>query len=434
MKKEKDYYLQLLLINSLLNFIFMFLFGPESSIRYILLAFHFLLIIFCKNENVLPLLFFIRPNFGMYDQMGFKYLFNITIIITSIKLIVFYGKTKNIKKSSFIILSLLFLYNIALVLLNNIKFSVLYTYISLFLSYIILIIYSGEKDYNFSKLYKYYSWGMISSALCGFMIPYSMYGMNIPGGYRFAGLMRDSNGYSLDLLFLIIGAFVYEKESGKNSLFYIILFSVLGFLGTSKMFLICLAFVVLYEFFVKLNSISIKKVNMKNIIFFFLILFGVLYFNNKFDLYNIVFNNYVSRFNSTSLTSGRNDISLYYLELLFDNPIILLFGKSLEYSTLIGYGGWAMVHNTWLELLLSFGLIGSLIYLLFIITVINNNKSKIKYKGQLVLLIIIFFFCLGALPILSGDTLAILILYVVLIKNISNKEIENEKDKSFGNS
>ena len=141
MKKEKDYYLLSLLIISLLNFVFMFVFGPESSIRYILLIFHFLLIIFCKNENILPLIFFIRPNFGLYDQMGFKYLFNITIIITSLKLIIFYGKTKNIKKSSFIILTLLFLYNILLVLLNNIKFSVLYTYISLFLSYIILINY-----------------------------------------------------------------------------------------------------------------------------------------------------------------------------------------------------------------------------------------------------------------------------------------------------
>lgn len=428
MKKEKDYYLLSLLIISLLNFVFMFVFGPESSIRYILLIFHFLLIIFCKNENILPLIFFIRPNFGLYDQMGFKYLFNITIIITSLKLIIFYGKTKNIKKSSFIILTLLFLYNILLVLLNNIKFSVLYTYISLFLSYIILIIFSGEKDYNFNKLYRYYSLGMICSALCGFMIPYSMYGMNIPGGYRFSGLMRDSNGYSLDLLFLIIGAFVYEKESGKNSLFYIILFSVLGFLGTSKMFLICLAFVVLYEAIAKISSISVRKVNMKNIKFFFILLLVVIYFNNKFDIYNNVVNNYISRFNSTSLTSGRNDISLYYIELLFDNPLLLLFGKSLEYSTLIGYGGWAMVHNTWLELLLSFGLTGSLIYLLFIISIINNNKSMVKYKGQLLLLMIIFCFCLGALPILSGDTLAILILYVILIKNISNKEKCNEKN------
>lgn len=431
MKKKKDYLLIYLILISLLNVIIISVFGIESQIRYVALFFHVLVMIFCKEEDILALIFFIRPNFGLYDGCGFKLFFNITIAICAIKLLLSAKKRKQLRKEPLLVLILLFLYDILLTLINNIDFYFLLTYVSLFLSYIILIIYSNDKEVDFGRIYIFYATGMIMSAICGIFIPLSQFGM-IPKGYRFAALMRDSNGYSLELLLLIITAPLYEKITGKNSLIFVVLFFILGFLGVSKMFLICSFFIILYNLFFSKKTINKKSniVSLKNILIFIFLLVIMFVINNKFDFISLISNNYIARFSSTELTSGRNEIASYYIRYLFQHPVSLLFGKSLEYYKIIGYQGWGMAHNTWLELLLSFGIIGTLLYFIFIIKIFKNAKiNKILYKKELILLILIFSFCLNALPILSGDALAILILYVILVKNINKKEEAIKNDE-----
>ena len=258
--------------------------------------------------------------------------------------------------------------------------------------------------------------------ICGIFIPIAKFGMQIPKSYRFSGLMRDSNGYSLELLLLIITAPIYFKLTKKNSLVLIITFSIFGFLGISKMFLICLSFIFVYKLIFKDKIKSKKVINLKNILIFIIIAIILVYINNKFDLINMFKNNYFKRFENGDLTSGRANIVNYYIEILLKDPITLFFGRSLEYYKIIGYKGYLEAHNTWLELILSYGIIGSIIYFAFIIKLIkSNNKNRILYKKELILAIIIFAFCLNALPILSGDALAILILYMFLIKNVNEK-------------
>ena len=430
MKRNNCKLLFFLVMISIINIILILKFGISSNVRYFALFLNILVIIFCKECDILPLIFYTRPNFALYDGCGFKYLFNITIIICAIKLIFLYKKTDKISKKSIFYLIILFLYNAFLTLINNIGLFYLLTYISLFFSYIILIIYSKEKNFDFKKIYLFYATGMIMGAVCGLFIPLSKYGIDIPQGYRFAGLMRDSNGYSLELLLLIISTSIYSKITNKNSLLWIVLFFVLGCLGISKMFIICVAFLVVYKIIFCEKRILFEKINLKNLVIVIVIGFGCIFLNKKLNFISIFENNYLNRFNSNDLTSGRNDITIYYLKLLFNNPILLMFGKGLEYYKIIGYGNWfGQAHNTWLELILAFGIIGTIVYFNLILEIINGSKQKIVFKKEFFATVIIFCFCLNSLPILAGDALAILILYVILIKNINiSLEENNEKN------
>ena len=99
----------------------MYKFGISAKIRYIPLVLNILVIIFCKEEDILPLIFYTRPNFGLYDHCGFKFLFNLTIIICGIKLLLFSKKSKRITKKNLTLLVLLFSYNAVLTLINNIE-------------------------------------------------------------------------------------------------------------------------------------------------------------------------------------------------------------------------------------------------------------------------------------------------------------------------
>lgn len=429
MKRNNYSLLVLLLIVSTIDFFIMFKFGITSNIRYIPLLCNLLIIVFCKENDILPLIFFMRPNFGMYDNIEFKYIFNFTIIICAIKLLLFSSKRKNISKKILTLLVIIFLYNAALLFVNNLGFQYLITYISLFLSYILLIIYSKEKIENFDKIFLFYSFGMIMSVLCGALIPITKYGFPIPSGYRFAALMRDPNGYSFDLLFLIIGSIVYSKLTKKSSIIFFILFIIFGMLGISKMYIICLAFIVIYMIPLFIKNINLRYIKTRNLFLFIIVAILFIALNRNYHFLTMFNNNFITRFNSQDLTSGRNSIVFYYLSLLLKDPITLIFGRSLEYYQVIGYDGWGMVHNTWLEVLFSFGIIGTVIYSLLIYNIIKASHitSKIIFKKELILILIITFFCLNSLPILSGDTLAILILYIILIKNIFVKE-KNIKD------
>ena len=94
---------------SLLNFFIMIFFGIDSNLRFIPLALTLILSLMCREDEILPFIFFIRPNFGLYDNIGFKYLFNVIILISAIKLLLLKNKRKNLDKKSLFLIVLLFL-------------------------------------------------------------------------------------------------------------------------------------------------------------------------------------------------------------------------------------------------------------------------------------------------------------------------------------
>ena len=126
------------------------------------------------------------------------------------------------------------------------------------------------------------------------------------------------------------------------------------------------------------------------------------------------------RIDSESLSTGRTDILNYYFNRLINNPINLLFGSSmLKYRyVLVDYSSARALyesHNTYLELILSWGILGSAFYLAFLRKIIISIKNILdSFQKDSIPLIIVFLLSIFTLDYLSADIFIIMILYITL--------------------
>lgn len=390
---------------------------------YLLIVAIFLVIIFCKEDEAVPLILFIHPNSALFDNIGFTYLFNITIVLIAVKMLFFF-KYKLPRNSLLLFLILLFI-EIILCLLSGMTDFKIFSLISWISSYLVLILVSfNHKKIDFEKIYKYFFTGFCLSFIIGWFNPIMKWGINIPTGYRFTGLLRDPNYYSIDALFLIFSASTYAKICKKNKFIYIIPLIFMGFCSISKTFIILL-FIGIFISVI----LNIKKIKFKNFILGFIIIMIAILFAYNYGLIDLIMDKYLYRSETTSLLTGRDKLWEFYILSLFSNPFTLLFGNSLTYYSRILNPGIIdsfftnfVAHNTYLDAILGWGILGILIYMYMIINIFNSfkiyyNKFLIKEKNSnFYVCAIIFLAVLFVLSYLSADVFAILLMYLFIFK------------------
>ena len=398
-----------------------------NPLQYAFLILHVFIILSAKEEEFIPIVLFNHTCSALYDDVSFQYIFNLTIVIFVLKIIL----SKNIKlnKTLFFFFVVLVLYELILNFVNIGISSQLLNLVTFFSSYlfVILIISSKNKVFiNLELIYKYFFWGFIASAIAGYMYPISNWGItNVPVAYRFKGLLRDSNYYSVDALLLIISSMLYKKRVTKEA---IIIFLV-GLLAVSKMFIA----VSLLAFFIALFNQIIKVRSKKQMISLLVLLLCipiVFYFASKTDFINDILNKYLYRTDSVSLFTGREYIQKYYMDTLAQDPITLLFGRSTSYASVLNIGHDIenpfyyniVAHNTYLDMILSWGIFGMIFYIVNIYQMFSIFKKNFCPGGKYTLWFIFFIgLCLFALSYLMLDFFAILILYIIIF-SLSKKE------------
>lgn len=425
---KKDIKLILLCIIVICVGIIKYFIPSLSFLQYIILIIHVSIMFMAKDNELIPILLFNHTCSALYDNIGFQYIFNLTIVIFVAKLLL----TKKIKLNK--ILSLFFvvliLYEIILSLINIGISTNLLSLVTLFSSYlfIILIISSKNKEYiDIELIYKYFFWGFLMSAIAGYMYPISNWGIaNIPVAYRFKGLLRDSNYYSVDALLLMISSMIYKNKITKEA---IIVFLV-GLLAISKMFILVSLLTFILMVFYKMTQIKSKKQIML-IITLLLCIPALLYAINKTSFFNEILTKYLYRNDSVSLFTGREYIQGFYIKELYNDPITLLFGRSTSYANVLNIGHDIndpfyyniVAHNTYLDVILSWGIFGMILYIINIQQMFkiykNNFNANKKYTLFFMFLIGL---CLFALSYLMLDFFAILILYIMIFSLSKEKE------------
>lgn len=399
-----------------------------NFLQYIILIFHICIVLSAKDNELIPILLFNHTCSALYDDIGFQYIFNLTIAIFVIK--IFLSKKIKLNKILLFFFIVLALYEIILNLVNigiNAQSVNLVTFFSSYL-FVISIISSKNKEYvNLELIYKYFFWGFLASAISGYMYPISNWGIaNIPVAYRFKGLLRDSNYYSVDALLLIISSMIYKKRVTKES---IIVFLV-GVLGVSKMFILVsfLAF-----FIMTINQVT-KIKNKKQMIALLILIFSIpalLYIINKTDFVNEILTKYLYRTDGVSLFTGREYIQEFYLKTLYNDPITLFFGRSTSYANVLNIGYDIsnpfyyniVAHNTYLDIILSWGIFGMIIYIIDIFQMFCIYKKNFyPNKKYTILLALLIGLCLFVLSYLMLDFFAILILYIIIFSLSKEKE------------
>ena len=233
-------------------------------------------------------------------------------------------------------------------------------------------------------------------------------------GFRFTGMVGDSNHNALIILVISCLCFYYLYLFGRHwipLIFLVALLQPFGFIGGSKTyivgFVVCLvAFIILF---------------FKHTTFFpFIIVFAsvALVIGTIFILTSASLSKSLTRLLLIddrvgfleSFTTYRASIWDEYLSNITRNPINLIFGNGTQAKRLYG----ADYHNSFIELLWEYGVVGTICWINYFKTfVVRKNKNNTTIGVGLFVVLVIFAF---SLHIIYEETLYVsLFVFSILI-------------------
>lgn len=201
---------------------------------------------------------------------------------------------------------------------------------------------------------------------------------------------------------------------------------VVGAMTVSRSFYLCLIMTFLLFLLFRSKGRELSKLG---IIFVALIIIAIVFFTQS-DIVNKLLESLQLRMDAgvEEGTGGRTDIWESCIAYLLNNPIRLLFGSGATNYKLIGEAQneifSAGAHNLILDLIMSWGLLGTgLLMNVFISTVKNiKNSGTVFYKHSLIPLFTYIVFSLTALRCCSMKTWIFLLVAYVFINELNGGE------------
>lgn len=226
---------------------------------------------------------------------------------------------------------------------------------------------------------------------------------------RFSALYQDPNYFSVSIVIavFILLAFVINKRLDKR--IGIVLSLVLLYFGSlsySKMFFIAISVSLLILLFIKVRKSKYFFVSL----FLGIVALAVIikYLGNTSFYIGMV-----SRFDKGGIDNGRISLIKSYLGVIFNSFKISTIGAGIG----AGFVGTHGSHNTYIELIYNFGVVGSCIYIFTLISAIKPYSKVRKVGVESKILIIVFMFMIGTLGMLKMNDM---IFYYMLIFALTN--------------
>lgn len=210
---------------------------------------------------------------------------------------------------------------------------------------------------------------------------------------RLSGFFGDPNFYSAHITAALAGVqllLIREQKKSRQLLLIVLGVALIycGLLSASKMFVTVFALLFLVWIPLILRQ-SGKTSNKIGLILGFLCAGAVVLSSVAFqELFKILDNRFSYASNLSQLTTGRTDLWIKYMkEILFD-PLLLLFGEG--YSNVVI--GTKSSHNTVIQMVFQFGLIGSVLLIAWMAKTQRGAFSRplsLKRKYGIALLLLI---------------------------------------------
>lgn len=221
------------------------------------------------------------------------------------------------------------------------------------------------------------------------------WGQNATSYYFFGQPVAMSSnliGFYCDVSILLC---IYSYKMNRNNyyLFLIALFVLgLSLTGSRKAFLLFGIFIVFSILYFSNNKINIIKI-FESIIIVLFIYFLIIKVPFLYNMVGKRFNSLINYYNSSAIEENsiamRNNLKNYAIKMIYLKPY---YGYGLGYFESIYYN---VVENNYLELLVSSGIIGTILYYLYLIPTIfyyfyyRKRSLIIKILGVIVLSILI---------------------------------------------
>lgn len=410
----------------------------------------YLFVLVSPISSSASLIMFLMPNPGVFDDSGFKYLFNFSLVVFFIKVVIELARKKKLlitKNLIFVLLvAFIAIYDLANAMANNLFSFGYLSNLNIWLTVVLAFLLVQCKDLNINKEFIFYSLfvGFIFSASLGLVYPIQKWRFNWHPKYRFSGLMRDPNYFSVLALLLISSSTVVFKDWRKYV--FIVICASITFITVSKMFVLVLA---LYLLSLIVYTIFIKKENRGNIfvnsLLLLSILFSVVLILMLTGVWKEAINKLIIRLGLTpggsididTITTGRTYLWRTYLSRLFSNFQNAFLGRSMGYLNYyqISYGSADVTvfaaHNTYLDLILSFGFFGLIIYATIWVMIIREARPM-RANYYTISTLVTFMIMIFALSYLSADCFMIMFSYIYLLsrknplkcsENVEEREI-----------
>lgn len=390
---------------------------PNFGNSLFLVTFIFVIftIVFANLDVSLPIVFFFLPIPAIFDDFGMTYTFNIIVGLLTLKQLLIYIIRKQKLDYRLILIVFLFIYNIILSLFGDVGLLGVLSIGSNFIA-ILLFYLLSNKRVNFYPIFMYMFIGYILSLVYGLYSTLLKYGINIPDTYRLMGGFRDPNYFGIVTLFIATTCLLKFKGIIKYLTYLIIV--LIGALSVSKtyLFLLILSAILLFTKFL-IDSFFKKRVNL---VVLSLPLFAIFVFLIRPEIFNIVIDLFEFRFSEYTFLTGRDQLLGQYLVKLFVDPINLIIGRGITYSSYykVTYSGKIMPsHNTYLDIILSYGLFVGFVFVLLIISIIKkyfiNDKIKLLINSYSIMFIVTFAVCIAASSYIMMDMTYLLFAYLL---------------------
>ena len=261
----------------------------------------------------------------------------------------------------------------------------LFSDIKTIVNYSLLLIFALAFDRaQWIRLFDFYIWGHICAALLAFIAGGSArlgkaveMDTAVIGEIevrRFSGLDMDTNFFAVNCAFIMACLLFFlcsrgQKDiSKKKIMVFTGIYFILGIMTFSKMFIVALGFAAFYYYMTNLQT-KLASLLWWSVFGISLFLMVNMYTNGAAA--TLLFGRFINPAHDygsvmNTLTTGRYAIWAAYVKDWFSNLWKILFGSGMAYKRLPEF---KMHHQTYIEIVYQFGIIGSVLFLSYLYSV-----------------------------------------------------------------
>jgi hypothetical protein len=265
---------------------------------------------------------------------------------------------------------------------------------------------------NYKNYFIFYSMGVGSAALVGyigqnftqinnFLIGIRIINTVVVDGsiiMRTSGLDIDPNYYALQILMAISVLLIiikYKRRTKKLEVIFVITLFVFGFLSLSKMYLILIILIIIFYLAIYFKESIFKGIEYVAILFISITIALTFKYNYFYDVYFVRFVG--GNIDFSTVTTGRSYIWQNYFNEIVTNIKTLFFGQGIS-----NFLDEIAAHNIFLSTWYKIGLVGIVLYMVYIFICNKSIANKIgdKYK-------------------IKAIDIRLLPMYIILIANVA---------------
>ncbi len=414
--------------------------AQASGIRALIigvLVLYLVMFILARPSDIIPLMLFFLPWSPILKIAPGTIAFSsIATLIVGVKL------CKNgvikIPKFSFLASLLLLLATLFSKLIHGYALTIDYMMFFMMVFLFPCMVYYVKDRISFENCTVFYAIGIISATVMSVLFAdvsnisvyisnFQFYGTNT---VRLCGFYGDPNFFATQIVSAIGCLLVLVRNKRKKTSLYIIMVAALlgcGLLSVSKTFIIATALI--FVLFLLALGVNKDRRMIRTLIWCAVLITVILATGAFSEQIHMLLVRFRFTGDISSFTTGRTDLWAAYIESFMDHPVNFLIGQGY---TSVFNGVPKGSHNTILQIIYQFGLVGSIVLGMWIYS-FKISFAKVKKTDLLVVMFALFFTWMGLDMLYFDDFFLTIVLFTIAVQYLAGSGGTENDSQNFRN-